>query len=86
VAPDGALRRSKGDPAGLIYAGAAIVHPRLFKDASAEPHSLNAYFDTAIAAGRLFGMPMHGHWITVGTPDAIPLAEEAVAGALTESQ
>ena len=86
VAPDGTLRRSKGDPAGLIYAGAAIVHPRLFKDAPAGPHSLNAYFDTAIAAGRLFGMPMHGHWITVGTPDAIPLAEAAVAGALVESQ
>lgn len=86
VAPDGALRRSKGDPAGLIYAGAAIVHPRLFKDAPAGPHSLNAYFDTAIASGRLFGMPMHGHWITVGTPDAIPLAEAAVAGALTEAR
>ncbi|AEH84898.1 MULTISPECIES: nucleotidyltransferase family protein [Mesorhizobium] len=86
VAPDGALRRSNGDPAGLIYAGAAIIHPRLFADASAEPHSLNAYFDKAIAAGRLYGMPMHGHWITVGTPDAIPLAEAAVAGALYESQ
>ncbi|MER9295880.1 nucleotidyltransferase family protein [Mesorhizobium sp. M0621] len=86
VAPDGALRRSKGDPAGLIYAGAAIIHPRLFEQAPAGPHSLNAYFDTAIAAGRLFGMPMHGHWITVGTPDAIPLAEAAVAGALTELQ
>ena len=86
VAPDGALRRSKGDPAGLIYAGAAIVHPRLFENAPAGPHSINAYFDTAIAAGRLFGMPMHGHWITVGTPDAIPLAEAVVADALTESQ
>ncbi|MEO5755353.1 MAG: nucleotidyltransferase family protein [Mesorhizobium sp.] len=86
MAPDGALRRAKGDPSGLIYAGAAIVHPRLFKGASAEPHSLNAYFDTAIAAGRLFGMIMHGHWITVGTPDAIPLAEAAVAGALAELQ
>ncbi|SDA94568.1 MobA-like NTP transferase domain-containing protein [Mesorhizobium qingshengii] len=86
VAPDGALRRSKGDPAGLIYAGAAIIHPRLFTNAPAGPHSLNAYFDSAIAAGRLFGMPMHGHWITVGTPDAIPLAEAGVAGALAESQ
>ncbi|RVD09547.1 nucleotidyltransferase family protein, partial [Mesorhizobium sp. M7A.F.Ca.ET.027.02.1.1] len=52
----------------------------------AGPHSLNAYFDSAIAAGRLFGMPMHGHWVTVGTPDAVPLAEAAVAGALIESQ
>lgn len=85
MAPDGALRRSKGDPTGLIYAGAAIVHPRLFADAPAGPHSLNAYFDAAIAAGRLFGTVMHGHWITVGTPDAIPLAEAAVAAALAES-
>jgi N-acetyl-alpha-D-muramate 1-phosphate uridylyltransferase len=86
VAPDGALLRSKGHPAGLIYAGAAIVHPRLFKDAPAGPQSLNAFFDKAIADGRLFGMPMHGRWITVGTPDAIPLAEAAVAGALTGSR
>jgi N-acetyl-alpha-D-muramate 1-phosphate uridylyltransferase len=85
VATDGALRRSKGDPTGLIYAGAAIVDPRLFKDAPAAPHSLNAYFDEAIAAGRLFGMRMHGRWITVGTPDAIPLAETAVADALAKA-
>jgi MurNAc alpha-1-phosphate uridylyltransferase len=85
AAPDGALRRSNGDPAGLIYAGAAILHPRIFKDAPTGPHSLNAYFDTAIAAGRLFGMQMTGHWITVGAPDAIPLAEAAVAGALAKA-
>ncbi|WP_318012689.1 nucleotidyltransferase family protein [Mesorhizobium sp. BR1-1-14] len=86
VAPDGTLRRSKGDPAGLIYAGAAIAHPRIFKGALPEPHSLNAYFDKAIAAGRLSGMPMYGHWITVGTPDAIASAEAAVADALAELQ
>ncbi|TGQ74206.1 nucleotidyltransferase family protein [Mesorhizobium sp. M00.F.Ca.ET.186.01.1.1] len=85
AAPDGALRRSKGDPAGLIYAGAAIIHPRVFKDAPAGSHSLNVYFDKAIAAGRLFGMRMKGRWITVGTPDAIPLAEAAVAGALAKA-
>jgi len=85
LAPEGTLRRAKGDPAGLIYAGAAIVHPRIFKDAPATPHSLNAYFDKAIAAGRLFGMAMQGHWITVGTPDAIPAAEAAVASALAKA-
>lgn len=82
IATDGTLHRAKGDPAGLIYAGAAIVHPRIFAGADTEPHSLNRYFDTAIAGGRLFGMAMKGRWITVGTPDAIPLAEAAVAGAL----
>ncbi|MBZ9762484.1 nucleotidyltransferase family protein [Mesorhizobium sp. CA8] len=85
VAPDGALRRSKGDPAGLIYAGAAIIHPRIFKHAPTGSHSLNIYFDKAIAVGRLFGMKMNGRWITVGTPDAIPAAEAAVAGALAKA-
>ncbi|SFN56796.1 MobA-like NTP transferase domain-containing protein [Mesorhizobium sp. NFR06] len=85
VAPDGALQRSKGDPKGLIYAGAAIIHPRVFRQAPTGSHSLNLYFDKAIATGRLFGMKMHGRWITVGTPDAIPLAEAAVAGALAKA-
>lgn len=81
VDADGRLARSKGAPEGLIYAGAAIVHPRIFAGAEATPHSLNLYFDRAIAAGRLFGMEMDGWWITVGTPDAIPAAEEAVRSA-----
>lgn len=82
VDSDGSLRRAGGAPDGLIYAGAAIVHPRVFENAPAEPHSLNLYFDRAIAAGRLFGMKMEGSWITVGTPDALPLAEAAVERAL----
>ncbi|HWK13443.1 MAG TPA: nucleotidyltransferase family protein [Rhizobiaceae bacterium] len=76
---DGRLARAAGASNGLIYAGAGIIHPRIFAGASAEPHSLNRYFDRAIAASRLFGMVMDGHWITVGTPDAIPAAELAVA-------
>jgi MurNAc alpha-1-phosphate uridylyltransferase len=78
---DGRLARSGGDPAGLIYAGAAIVHPRIFAGAEAEPHSLNRYFDLTAAEGRLFGWRMRGCWITVGTPEAIPAAEAAVAAA-----
>lgn len=79
---DGRLRRAAGDPSGFIYAGAAIADPAIFADARPTKHSLNAYFDRAIAAGRLFGMPMQGSWITVGTPDAIAPAEAAVAKAL----
>ena len=78
VRADGALARARGAADGLIYAGAAIVHPRIFEDAAAEPHSLNLYFDRAIAGGRLYGSRMRGHWITVGTPDAIGEAERAI--------
>lgn len=85
VGADGSLRRAANDPNGLIYAGAAIVHPRIFAGAPAGPQSLNRYFDAAIAAGRLHGLPMQGSWITVGTPDAIPLAEAAVRKALADA-
>jgi MurNAc alpha-1-phosphate uridylyltransferase len=83
---DGALRRSGGAPRGLIYAGVGIVQPRIFDGAPSGPLSLNRYFDAAISAGRLFGMKMDGHWITVGTPDAIPLAEATVARALADAK
>lgn len=75
---EGRLSRAKGNLAGFVYAGAAILHPRLFAGASAEAHSLNREFDAALAAGRLYGHVMAGDWITVGTPDAIEPAERAV--------
>jgi N-acetyl-alpha-D-muramate 1-phosphate uridylyltransferase len=74
----GRLTRAKGDPLGLVYAGAAILDPVIFADAKVEPHSLNLYFDRAIESGRLFGHLMDGHWITVGTPEAISEAEAAI--------
>ncbi|HEV7414510.1 MAG TPA: nucleotidyltransferase family protein [Tianweitania sediminis] len=86
VDSDGRLRRAGGDPAGLIYAGAGIVSPAIFRNAPATSHSLNAYFDRAIAAGRLYGLVMQGQWITVGTPDAIAPAEAVVAGHASQRQ
>ncbi|MCO5161437.1 MAG: nucleotidyltransferase family protein [Mesorhizobium sp.] len=85
MAPDGRLARAKGDPEGLIYAGAAIIHPRIFAGAPGGPHSLNREFDAALVSGRLYGMVLDGDWITVGTPDAIAPAEAAVARAAARS-
>lgn len=84
LAGDGTLSRSSGAADGLIYAGAAILDPRIFEGAPAGRHSLNLHFDRAMAKGRLHGMKMDGDWITVGTPDAIPLAEAAVARAMAK--
>lgn len=63
----------------MIYAGAGIIHPRIFADATPGIASLNRHFDQAIAAGRLYGMPMTGHWLTVGTPEAIGKAEAVLS-------
>lgn len=78
---EGRLKRADKAPEGLIYAGAAVLHPRIFAGAKPEPHSLNPYFDRAIPNGRLRGVVLDGHWVTVGTPDAIRPAEAAVARA-----
>ncbi len=77
---DGRLARYRdGLPHPVVYAGAFILSPSLLDDAPDGPFGLNASFDKAIAAGRLFGLELSGHWITVGTPDAIAPAEAVVA-------
>lgn len=80
IDPDGRIARfAEGAGTGFIYAGVGILHPRIFNGADRDAHSLNREFNAAIAAGRLFGMPMRGQWLTVGTPDAIAPAEAIVA-------
>ncbi|MFN3720258.1 MAG: nucleotidyltransferase family protein [Rhizobium rhizophilum] len=80
MAEDGRLTRHVADaPNPVVYAGALALMPRLFDDARDGPFNLNIYFDRAIAAGRLFGTPLQGQWLTVGTPDAIAPAEAVVA-------
>jgi len=63
---------------GVVYAGAIVMDSRLLADAPDGAFNLNIYFDRAIAAGRLYGLILDGHWVTAGTPEAIEEAEEAV--------
>jgi len=71
---DGAM--PDGD--GVVYAGAIAMRSSLLADAPEGAFNLNIYFDRAIAAGRLYGLILDGHWVTAGTPEAIGAAEEAV--------
>ena len=75
----GRLERFRAqDDDAIIYAGAAILSPKIFDDISDKKFSLNKCFDTAIENGRLFGYQMKGHWITVGTMAAIDEAEISI--------
>ncbi|RKE79844.1 nucleotidyltransferase family protein [Rhizobium sp. AG855] len=86
MAADGGLTRYRvGDPDPVVYAGALALMPGLLADAPKEPFNLNIYFDRAIAARRLFGERLQGHWLTVGTPDAIAPAEAKIALSRQES-
>ena len=82
IDPQGRLARYKGAGEPVIYAGAIILHPRIFNAITEPKFSLNRCFDEAGRAGRLFGVPMQGHWLTVGTPEAIDEAEAARSGYL----
>lgn len=76
---DGRLSRYReGMPNPVVYAGAIAMHSRLFADAPTDAFNLNIYFDRAIAQNRLFGIVLSGHWMTVGTPEAIGEAEDAI--------
>jgi MurNAc alpha-1-phosphate uridylyltransferase len=79
MSPDGRLAwRAERDVVPFVYAGAAILAPALFRNASPGAFSLNALFDRAIEAGRLFGTRLEGTWMHVGTPAAVKAAEDAI--------
>lgn len=78
--PDGRIaRRRERGVAPFVYAGAAILTPRLFRDAPGGAFSLTTLFDRAEEAGRLFGLRLEGLWMHVGTQAAIDEAEAAIA-------
>ncbi len=79
---DGQLtRRSGTQRAPYVFAGVSVIHPCLFKGEAERRFSLNRVWDRAIAAGRLFGIPLDGLWMHVGTPQALNDANAAIADA-----
>lgn len=79
LAADGKLSRySDCGPNPVVYAGAIAMNTSFLDDAPDDAFNLNVYFDKAIARGRLYGMMLEGHWLTVGTPEAIDEAEETI--------
>ncbi len=72
-------RRGERLVAPFVYAGACVLKPSLFEGMAQGAFSLNRVFDKAAEEGRLFGLRLEGVWMHVGTPDAIALAEEAIA-------
>ena len=81
LAPDGRIvgRRRRARLAPFVYTGIQILSPRILTNWPAGPFSTNVFWNRAIAAGRAHGMVHQGLWFDVGTPDAVPLTEAALA-------
>jgi len=76
----GRLRRRRPDETvPFAFAGVSIAGPALFTDAPHGPFSLNRLWDRSLAAGRLYGLVLHGVWMHVGTPQALIEAEARLA-------
>jgi MurNAc alpha-1-phosphate uridylyltransferase len=79
MSPDGKLTRGgERDVVPFVFAGAAILAPRLFVGAPAGAFSLTTLFDRAAETERLFGLRLEGVWMHVGTPEAVAAAEAAI--------
>ncbi|OJF98405.1 nucleotidyltransferase family protein [Pararhizobium antarcticum] len=86
LADDGRLTRfAEGMANPVVYAGAIAMHTMLLDDAPNNAFNLNIYFDRAIEKGRLYGLVLEGHWLTVGTPEAIGDAEAVIARLLAKA-
>jgi N-acetyl-alpha-D-muramate 1-phosphate uridylyltransferase len=78
VAEDGCIQRYRlpDDPVLPVYIGGYLVHPRLFEAAPQGAFSMHVLWKSAMAKGRFFGLAHDGHWLHVGTVDAITEAED----------
>jgi N-acetyl-alpha-D-muramate 1-phosphate uridylyltransferase len=61
--------------APYVYAGVQILRVNIFKDTPEGPWPLKDLYIRAAHAGRLYGCLLDGHWMHVGTKEAISLAE-----------
>jgi MurNAc alpha-1-phosphate uridylyltransferase len=73
-------RRVEQEIVPFAFTGVSIAHPRLFDGSPDGAFSLNRVWNTAITAGRAYGMRMDGVWMHVGTPAALAEAEACLSG------
>lgn len=67
----GQLQRAAGDLNSMTYAGILVVGAEALASYPLAPFSLNRFFDDALRAGRLRGVPLQGHWADMGTPERL---------------
>ncbi len=77
-AADRRLRRRADETDAAIFSGVRIVTPQAVAAIDDTVFSFNAIFDGAEARQRLFGRPLDGRWMHVGTPEGRAEAEAII--------
>jgi len=67
--------RDEAPSAPYMFGGVQLLEPGLYRDTPSGAFSNREIYRKAVAKGRLYGLPIEGHWMHVGTPEAISDAE-----------
>lgn len=68
--------RGEAESAPVMFGGIQIVKPECYDNMPWGPWSNVEVFRKAATVGRLYGLVHDGHWMHVGTPEAIQDAEQ----------
>lgn len=75
-------RPPPGEEAPYVYTGVGIIKSSLFEGCPLEPFRLAPFFFAAAERGRLYGLPLKGRWLHVGSPEVIDEAEAVYRAAV----
>ncbi len=64
----------------LTYSGIALLHPRLFVDASPGKFPLAPLLVNAMESGLITGELFRGRWLDVGTPERLQALDREMSG------
>ncbi|WLG96352.1 N-acetylmuramate alpha-1-phosphate uridylyltransferase MurU [Pseudomonas sp. FP198] len=69
-----------GEPGAdkLTYSGIAVLDPQLFAGCADGAFKLAPLFRRAMAAGRVSGVRLEGHWVDVGTHERLSQVEKLI--------
>ena len=71
--------RASLDAPLYTYSGLALLHPDLFAGLAPGSRPLRPVLEVALGAGRLAAQLHRGHWLDVGTPERLALAESVLS-------
>ena len=73
---DGTIEHAMGGPADYAFTGVQILSPDLLDDMPSGPFSTRKLWEKASASNSLYGLVYPHHWLHVGTPEGVDVANQ----------
>lgn len=73
---EGRIVFTLGQPAPYVYIGVQILNPAAFRGLEPGKRGLGSLYRQWAAEGRLYGLPVTGPWVDMGTPEGLEAARK----------